>query len=48
MLIKDLMTRDVSSCSPENNLAELAELMRNHQCGALPIVDSTRRIAMVT
>jgi len=41
MLVKDLMTKDVSSCSPENNLAELAKIMRNDRCGALPILDNS-------
>lgn len=44
MLVKDLMTRDVSSCSPDNNLAELSNMMRTHRCGALPIVDSSKRV----
>jgi len=47
MLVKDLMTRDVSSCSPENNLAELAEMMRSQGCGALPIVDSSGRVTSI-
>jgi CBS domain-containing protein len=41
MLVKDLMTSNVSSCRPENNLAELAEVMRKQRCGALPIVDGS-------
>lgn len=49
MLVKDLMTRDVSSCRPENNLAELAEVMWNQRCGALPILDDSGRvIGMIT
>jgi CBS-domain-containing membrane protein len=44
MLVKDLMTRDVSSCSPDNNLAELSKMMQNHRCGALPIVDNSKRV----
>lgn len=44
MLVKDLMTRDVSTCNPNNNLAELSKMMRNHRCGALPIVDSSKRV----
>jgi CBS domain-containing protein len=44
MLVRDLMTRDVSSCSPENSLAELAKMMLNHRCGALPIVDGSGRV----
>jgi CBS domain-containing protein len=49
MLVKDLMTRNVSSCRPENNLAELAEAMWNQRCGALPILDDSGRvIGMIT
>jgi CBS domain-containing protein len=49
MLVKDLMTRDVSSCGPENNLAQLAEVMWNQRCGALPILDDSGRvIGMIT
>ena len=44
MLVKDLMIRNVSSCRPENNLAELAEMMWNERCGALPIVDGSGRL----
>ena len=44
MLVKDLMTRKVSSCRPENNLAELAAVMWNDRCGALPILDGSGRV----
>jgi CBS domain-containing protein len=44
MLVKDLMTRNVSSCRPENNLAELAEVMWSRRCGALPILDGAGRV----
>src|SRR5277367_1608672 len=39
MLVRDLMTKNVTSCRPDNNLAELAEIMWNQRCGALPILD---------
>ena len=44
MLVKDLMTRNVSACRPENNLAELAEVMWNQRCGALPILDRSGKV----
>ena len=44
MLVKDLMTKNVNSCRPENNLAELAKVMRKERCGALPIVDVSGRV----
>jgi CBS domain-containing protein len=47
MLVKALMTKRVSFCRPENNLAELAEVMWNQRCGALPILDSFGRVTGV-
>ena len=47
MLVKDLMTRNVSSCRPENNLAELAEVMWNKRCGALPVLDGAGKVVGV-
>jgi len=42
--VKDLMTRGVSSCRPEDSLAELAKVMRKQRCGALPILDGLGRV----
>jgi CBS domain-containing protein len=44
MLVKDLMTKNVNSCRPDNNLAELAEVMWNNRCGVLPILDGSGRV----
>lgn len=44
MLVKDMMTTNVSSCRPDNNLAELAEVMWNNRCGVLPILDGSGRV----
>ena len=44
MLVKQLMTANVSSCRQDNNLAEIAEIMWNNRCGALPILDSSGRV----
>lgn len=44
MLVKDLMTKNVNSCRPENNLAELAKVMWKQKCGALPIVDGAGKV----
>jgi CBS domain-containing protein len=49
MLVRDLMTRDVTSCVPGNNLAQIAELMWNNGCGSLPILDGLGKVAgMIT
>ena len=44
MLVNQLMTKNVSSCHRKNNLAELAEMMWNQRCGALPILDGSGRV----
>ena len=49
MRVKDLMTKNVNSCSPENNLAEIAEMMWNQRYGAMPIVDGSETVVgMIT
>ena len=49
MLVKQLMTQNVISCRPEDNLAKLAERMWNQRCGALPILDGSGRVmGMIT
>lgn len=44
MLVKQLMTKNVRSCRQDNNLAEIAEIMWNERCGALPILDGSGKL----
>ncbi len=37
MKTKERMVKTVSVCRPENNLAEVAAIMWNERCGALPV-----------
>lgn len=37
MRVEKIMTKQVSSCSPESTLAEAARLMWEHDCGCLPV-----------
>lgn len=48
ILVEDIMTRTPWYCSPETNLASVAELMWKHDCGALPIVAEGHVLAMIT
>ena len=50
MVVADLMTRTPVSVTPYNSLAEAAQLMWEHDCGSLPVLerDSTRVIGMIT
>lgn len=48
MRVEDLMTKDVSVCSPGTNTAAAAEIIGNRDCGILPALeDSGHLIGMV-
>ena len=39
MRAQELMTRDPACCTPEDSAQKAAELMSQHDCGAIPVVD---------
>ena len=41
MRIEEVMTRQPVCCTPETGLREVAQLMVEHDCGEIPIVQST-------
>lgn len=49
MKTKERMVTAVSVCRPEDNLAQVAAIMWDSRCGALPVVDAEDRvISMIT
>jgi CBS domain-containing protein len=44
MKVKELMTSDVKSCSPETNLAAAAKIMWEGDCGAVPVTDDRGKV----
>ena len=49
MQVREIMTKDVSSCSPGTNAAAAGEKMWNKGCGSLPVIErSGRAIGMIT
>ncbi|MBZ5635888.1 MAG: CBS domain-containing protein [Acidobacteriia bacterium] len=49
MRVEDVMTKEVSVCSPATNAAAAAEIMWNRDCGILPVLeDSGQLVGMVT
>lgn len=48
MKVKDIMTRDVKSCSPDTTVAEAAHLMWEADCGILPVVDDGALEGVIT
>lgn len=50
MKAKQLMTTDPACCTPESTVGEAARLMREHDCGCIPVVegDSRRLVGVLT
>lgn len=44
MKVQDVMVKSVEVCAPEESLNRAAQLMWEHDCGCVPVVDSSRRI----
>jgi len=49
MKAKELMTRDVATCRPEDPMAAAARIMWERDCGIVPVVDGDGRpVGVVT
>jgi CBS domain-containing protein len=46
--VKDIMTPEPRTCSPDTNLAAAAALMLDADCGILPVTDGGRLVGIVT
>lgn len=40
MIVKDIMKKAVATCTPESDLQSVIDVMRERDCGFLPVVDS--------
>jgi CBS domain-containing protein len=47
MKIKELMTRDVATCAPDDSLAEPARIMWERDCGFVPVMNQARQLVGV-
>jgi len=45
--VKDVMTQNSICCTPETNLREVAQLMMEHDCGEIPVVDGEKTMNLV-
>src|SRR5216683_4993905 len=48
MKIRDVMTKGAKLASPEDTLQHAAQLMRECDCGILPVADGDRLVGMIT
>jgi CBS domain-containing protein len=40
MNVKEVMTKNPACCTPDTGLQEVAQMMVDHDCGCIPVVDS--------
>lgn len=48
MKIKDLMTTEVGTCAPDDNLSAVVSVMWAKDCGAVPVLDGGKVVGMIT
>ena len=48
MKIRDVMTRDTKLTSPDDTLRHAARMMKECDCGVLPVADGDRLVGMIT
>ena len=44
MLLKDIMTKDVLTLSPNDSLQEAAEILIKHNISGAPVVDAIKNV----
>lgn len=42
MKARELMTEEVACCTPDQTIQEAAQLMRDNDCGCVPVVEDTK------
>lgn len=48
MKAKELMTREPCCCSPDDSVQDVAKMMRDHDCGSVPVIEAGRVVGIVT
>jgi CBS domain-containing protein len=48
MKVRDLMTKEPATVGPDATLGEVATLMKQEDCGSIPVVEDSRLVGIVT
>jgi CBS domain-containing protein len=48
MRVNEIMTESPKACAPDSSVREAAVLMRDNDCGVLPVVQRGRLVGIVT
>jgi CBS domain-containing protein len=46
--VRDVMTKDVRVCKPHDTVITAAQMMRDINCGSIPVCEGTKVIGMIT
>jgi len=46
--VRDIMTKDVKVCAPHDAVASAAKIMRDINCGSVPVCEGKKVVGMVT
>lgn len=47
-VVREVMTTDVQVCAPHDSLVEAAKLMREINCGSIPVCEGKKVVGMIT
>ena len=48
MLVRELMTKSPTCCTPETKLDVVARMMFDNDCGEIPVLDGTKLVGVIT
>ena len=48
MMIRDAMTRNAKTCAADDTIERAAKLMKECDCGVIPVADGDRLVGMIT
>lgn len=48
MLVRDIMSQDVTALAPSCSIADVAAIMRQMEIGSLPVMDGERLLGIIT
>jgi CBS domain-containing protein len=48
MQVSEIMTKNPACCTPDTKLADVAKMMLDQDCGAIPVCEGQKAVGMVT
>ncbi|MGH7458687.1 MAG: CBS domain-containing protein [Longimicrobiaceae bacterium] len=48
MRVREVMTETPATCTPDDTVQHAADLMKEHNCGAIPVAEGDRPVGVIT